>query len=114
MYDVFTQPYCHAETLQEQIVRDRTSLWRDGLRHQLILLATLVLCSLVIVWARVEVFQVGYQISEANKLYQERIRENQRLLVEVSSLRSPSRIEAIATKQLGFVHPKQDHIVVIP
>ena len=113
MYTMSTQPYCHAELLQEQIVRDRRSLWKAGLKYQLVLLTTVVVCSLFFVWSRVEVVQLGFRISEANKIYQERVKENQRLLVEVTSLQSPSRIEGMAGK-LGFVHPRQDQVVVIP
>ena len=114
MHNASIRPYyCHAEFLQKQIVRERTPLWKGGLKHHFVLLATLVACSLVVVWSRVEVVQLGYQISQANKIYQERIKENQRLLVEVTSLRSPSRIEAVATGELGFVHPKQDQVIVV-
>ncbi len=114
MYTVSTRPYCHADLLHEQIVRERTSLWKEGLKYQLVLLTTVVVCSLACVWARVEVVQLGYEISQANRAYHELSKENQHLLVEVTSLGSPSRIEAIATNELGFVHPRQDQVVIVP
>ncbi|HNR14887.1 MAG TPA: cell division protein FtsL [Thermodesulfobacteriota bacterium] len=114
MYDIATRPYCHASILNEQIVRERGSLWKEGMKYHLMLFLTLVFCSLLCVWARTEVVQVGYEISRATMAYQEQVKENQRLRVEVVSLRSPSRIETIAASRLGLSYPKQDQILFIP
>lgn len=114
MYDVITRPYYHASVLDQQIVRERALPCKDGLKYHLILLFTVVMCALLFVWSRIEVVQLGYQISQANNVYQERIKENRRLMVEALSLQSLSRIETIATKEIGMIHPKEDQIIFLP
>jgi len=114
MDNVFTRPYIHTDILGQQIVKERGVPWKEGFKYYLIVSVALVLCSLFFVWSRLEVVQIGYEISQANKIYQERIKENQRLRVEVSSLRSPSRIENIAKSTLGFINPKQEQFIIIP
>ena len=114
MDHIFNRSYVHADILGQQIIREKAVPWGKGFKYHLVVISAVIFCSLVFVWSRLEVVQVGYEISQSNKIYQERIRENQRLRVEVSSLRSPSRIEEMARKNLGFINPKQEQIFLIP
>jgi len=114
MDHIFNRSYIHADILGQQIIREKTFFGGKGFKYSLVLISAVILCSLLCVWSGSEVFQVGYELSHSNKIYQERIRENQRLRVEVSSLRSLSRIEKIARGDLGFINPKQEQIFIIP
>lgn len=114
MDDVFTRAYIHTDVLGEQIVKERTVPWREEFKHYLFMVVTLVFCALLFVWSRLEMVQMGYEISQANQVYQNFIKENQCLRVEVASLKSPLRIEEIVKGQMGFVNPKQDQIILIP
>ncbi len=115
MHEVISRTYIHTDILGQQVVKERAGvIWRQGFKQYLIIVITLVLGSLLFVWSRLEVVQIGYEISRANRLYQNLIKENQRLRVEVASLKSPGRIEEIARNQLGFLDPKPEQIIVIP
>ena len=73
-------------------------------------LATVVLLS---AWQQFELLQHGYRVEQ---LQQERAREleiNRQLRLEIETLRSPARIERIATEQIGLVAPADDEAFVI-
>ncbi len=69
--------------------------------------------SLVYVWSRIQVIQVGYEISDAMKTGRGLVEENKRLRVEVGTLKSYSRIEKIAAEELGMTKPGPGQVIVI-
>jgi len=78
-----------------------------------ILLFFLIGGSLVYVWSRIEVIQVGYEISNALKTGRGLVEENKRLRVEAATLKSYSRIEKIAIEELGMMKPGSGQVIVI-
>ena len=64
-------------------------------------------------WQHFELLQHGYKIQQ---MQQERAAEeeiNRHLQLEIETLRSPSRIERIATRELHLVAPDKAHAIVI-
>ncbi|HEX6974606.1 MAG TPA: cell division protein FtsL [Vicinamibacterales bacterium] len=75
--------------------------------------ALLVAVVLFSAWQHFELLQHGYKIQQ---LQQQRAAEeeiNRHLRLEIETLRSPSRIEDIATKQLHLVTPANGQAIVI-
>ena len=75
-----------------------------------VFLAAVVLAS---AWQQFELLQHGYGVGQ---LQQQRAREleiNRQLRLEIETLRSPSRIERIATERIGLVAPTEDEAFVI-
>jgi cell division protein FtsL len=73
-------------------------------------LVTLLLFS---AWPHFELLRQGYRLEQ---MRQTRVAEEEaarHLRLEIETLRSPKRIEAIATKSLRLVTPSQDDVVVI-
>jgi cell division protein FtsL len=73
----------------------------------------LVLVLLFSAWQHFELVRHGYLME---RLQQERAAEeevNRHLKLEIETLRSPSRIERIATKELRLTEPKADQAIVI-
>ena len=73
----------------------------------------LVLVLLFSAWQHFELLRHGYQTEE---LQQQRTAEEEtgrRLRLEIETLRSPKRIEALATEQLHLVAPSRDEAIVI-
>ena len=115
MDDVFSRgAFIHTDVLGQQIVKERSVAWKQEFKHYVLIVSALVFFSLLFVWSRIGVVQVGYEISHANKVYQNLNKENQRLRVEVASLKSPSRIEEIAKSRLDLMHPTPEQIIIIP
>jgi len=100
--------------LGQQIVKERSVAWKQEFKHYVLIVSALVFFSLLFVWSRIGVVQVGYEISHANKVYQNLNKENQRLRVEVASLKSPSRIEEIAKSRLDLMNPTPEQTIIIP
>lgn len=83
-------------------------LWKSGAIA--VLLVAVVLFS---AWQHFELLRHGYQVEEMQreKAAQEEIGRQYRL--EIDTLRSPKRIEALATRTLHLVAPTNDDAIVI-
>jgi len=77
------------------------------------LLPLLIGGSLFYVWSRIQVIQLGYEISSALKEGRALTEANKRLRLEVATLKSYARIEKIAVEELRMVKPKPDQVIVI-
>ena len=71
------------------------------------------LVSIFHVWSRVEVIDLNLKISESARLTKEQLQENQRLKVEVASLKAPARIEMLAKGELGMALPTDQQVVLV-
>ena len=78
----------------------------------LFILITLFFCCLIfVVWSRLQITYLGYEISQVNKEQKQLLNMNKQLKLEAASLKSLARIENIARKQLGLVNPKPYQMV---
>jgi cell division protein FtsL len=69
--------------------------------------------SLFYVWSRIQVIQLGYEISNALKEGRGLTETSKKLRIEIAALKSYARIERIATEELGMAKPKPDQVIVI-
>ena len=76
-------------------------------------LLLLILSSLFFVWSRIQVIQLGYEISLALKQERALTEGNKQLRLEITTLKSYSRIEKIAVEELSLSKPKPDQVIVI-
>lgn len=88
-------------------------------RRQLFLSALLLgLClvglALLHVWLRLQVVRLGYVLSTTSKLHSQLEQENRELKVELATLTSPDRLEAMARARLGLVEPEKGQVVLLP
>jgi len=100
-------------------------LWRDQgtkvkfpIRKSNVLLFTLpmlflIVSSLFFVWSRIQVIQLGYEISNALKERRALVETNKKLRIEIATLKSYARIERLATEELGMSKPRPDQVIVI-
>ena len=80
------------------------------------LTAVMVLVTLVSifhVWSRVEVIDLNLKFSETNRIFKELHQDNKRLKLEIASLKTPARIEALAKGELGMALPTDQQVVVV-
>ena len=77
------------------------------------LLASLALMAVLFlyIWCRLTVVGMGYELSRANMERDALMERNRRLKIEYMRLKSPERIERIASTELGLVHPAESQIV---
>ena len=69
---------------------------------------------LIYTWCRVECVGIGYEISKAAHHFQEHIKLQNNLKVELASLKSPDRIAKIAKNRLGLKTPTPAQVIIIP
>lgn len=80
------------------------------------LVAVMVLMTVVAVfhvWSRVKVVDLGLEINQLSREFKEQQQEQGRLKLEVASLKTPARIEAIAKGTLGMSLPTEQQVVVV-
>lgn len=65
------------------------------------------------VWSRVRVIDLNLEIAETNHLFKDLQQDNKRLKVEIASLKTPARIEALAKGELGMAMPKDQQVIVV-
>ena len=73
----------------------------------------LTLVSIFHVWSRYEVVNLNLKLADATRLYNDERQENKRLRLEVASLRTPARIEALAKGELGMALPTDQQVVAV-
>jgi cell division protein FtsL len=73
----------------------------------------LVLVLLFSAWQHFELLRHGYQVEEIKRQRAADEETARRLRLEIETLRSPKRIEALATEQLHLVAPSRDEAIVI-
>lgn len=74
----------------------------------------LFLLGLAHVWLRLQVVHMGYVLSTTSKLQSRLEQENRELKLELATLTSPDRLEAMARKRLGLVPPGKGQVIVLP
>ena len=101
-------------------------LWTEGdskvrpkrIKLNLLILFTLLMFfliggSLFYVWSRIQVIQLGYEISNAMKEERTLTEANKKLRLEIATLKSFSRIEKLALEELKMAKPKPEQVIVI-
>lgn len=79
----------------------------------ILLLLFLIGGSLFYVWSRIQVIQLGYELSNALKEERALAEANKRLRLEIATLKSYTRIEKFAVEELRMAKPKPDQVIVI-
>jgi cell division protein FtsL len=64
-------------------------------------------------WQRVELLQHGYRVEHMQEQRADEAEINRHLKLEIETLRSPQRIEMLATQRLHLVAPETGAAVVI-
>ena len=82
-------------------------------RRGVALAAIAIALSLVFVWTRVRVIQLGYEVSQINRQITELLRQKNQLDAEVAKLKSPERLEAVAKEHFHMRLPEAGEIVFV-
>ncbi|MGQ9646771.1 MAG: cell division protein FtsL [Thermodesulfobacteriota bacterium] len=93
--------------------RKRAAISSNVLLLFTLLLLFLIGSSLFYVWSRIQVIQLGYEISNALKGQRTLTEENKRLRLEIATLKSYARIEKMAVEELKMAKPKPEQVIVI-
>jgi cell division protein FtsL len=95
------------------IVREVDERRQRDLWKTVALFSFVVLVLLVSAWQHFELLRHGYQIEDLERQRAAELETARHLRLEIETLRSPARIEALATGQLHLVLPARDETIVI-
>ena len=95
------------------IVREIDQVRQRELWRSLLIGISLVSVLLFSAWQHFELLQHGYRLEQMKQERALELEINRHLRLEIETLRSPKRIERIATEQLGLVAPTGHEAVVI-
>ena len=111
-----TEPFEYAvkkDVRNNPIVREMDKARQRELWAVVGIASFLVLVLLFSAWQHFELLRHGYEVEQMQR---ERAAEEdlaRQLRLEIETLRSPRRIEALATRQLHLVAPTRDEAIVI-
>jgi cell division protein FtsL len=101
-----------ATVKRERVARSAAARWR--LLSGACLGLGLIAAVLLHVWLRLQVVRMGYVLSTGSKLQTRLEQENRELKVELATLTSPDRLEAMARQRLGLTTPEKGQVIVLP
>lgn len=99
---------------RQRVERFSSKRRQHSLFPTLLLGFCLVGLALLHVWLRLQVVHLGYILSTTSKLQNQLEQENRELKVELATLTSPDRLEAMARARLGLVEPEKGQVVILP
>ncbi len=85
----------------------------DLFPHLMVVMVLLTLVSVFHVWSRARVIELNLQLADIGNQLKEEQQEQNRLRLEVASLKTPARIEALAKGELGMALPADQQVVVV-
>ena len=85
----------------------------DLFSHLMAVMVLLTLVSIFHVWSRVKVIDLNLRLTDVNSQVKEVQQEQNRLKLEVASLKTPARIEALAKGDLGMALPTDQQVVIV-
>jgi cell division protein FtsL len=95
------------------IVREMDEARQRELWRSVGVASFLVLVLLFSAWQHFELLRHGYQVEEMQRQRAAEEETGRRLRLEIDTLKSPKRIETLATHQLHLVTPSRDEAIVI-
>ena len=98
---------------RQPIARKTAAASRRYLRQALSLLAVCVLLALLYVWTRVQVIQLGYEVSRVRKETTELMQQRDMLESEVAQQKAPERLSKVAAEKFGMRLPNGDEVVIV-
>jgi len=101
-----------------KVARNRTAVEnREGTGSKVssftLAVCVLVAAALLYVWSHLKNTQLKYQMAEEMSIRSSLQEENRKLKVEIATLKSPKRIEAIAREKLNMAYPEREQVIRI-
>ena len=102
----------------EQVIRgnvcdvEKTS---TQIKYSNFIFVTLVLMAVALfyVWSHIHMTELEYMVAAEMSIKERLVEEQTKLKVEIATLKSPQRLEAIAKEQLQMAYPTRDQVIIL-
>ena len=85
----------------------------DIFKYLMICMILFTIVSVFHVWSRCNLIALNLRISESSHQLKEAEQEQNQLRLEVTSLKTPARIERIAQSELGMALPTEQQVIIV-
>lgn len=76
-----------------------------------VIVMVIIASALFYVWSHMQIFNLGYVLSDTRSAERELRKTNEKLKLEVLRLVNPSRLEKIAREEIGLILPGPNRII---
>ena len=85
------------------------------IKYSNFIFVTLVLMAVALfyVWSHIHMTELEYMVAAEMSIKEKLLEEQSKLKVEVATLKSPQRLEAIAREQLQMTYPTRDQVIIL-
>jgi cell division protein FtsL len=85
------------------------------IKYSNFIFVTLVLMAVALfyVWSHIRMTELEYMVAAEMSIKEKLVEEQTKLKVEIATLKSPQRLEAIAREQLQMTYPTRDQVIIL-
>ena len=85
------------------------------IKYSNFIFVTLVLMAvaLIYVWSHIRMTELEYMVAAEMSIKEKLVEEQTKLKVEIATLKSPQRLEAIAKEKLRMTYPTRDQVIIL-
>ena len=85
------------------------------IKYSNFIFVTLVLMAVALfyVWSHIHMTELEYMVAAEMSTKEKLVEEQTKLKVEIATLKSPQRIEAIAKERLQMTYPTRDQVIIL-
>lgn len=105
-----TEYYTVKRIDNSRLTRPQPTAELRDLRRRILTATAMMICLLVYAWQHFECIQMRYQLEQLHAERTQATQLNEQLHLEVATLRSPMRVDAIARHELGLTVPAPGQI----
>lgn len=98
---------------RQPVGRRSIELRRRHIRQVVALIFIVIVSAVLFVWTRIQVIQLGYEVSRLRKETADLVERKNSLEAEVATLKSPGRLEAAARDLFGMRLPLAGEVVYV-
>jgi cell division protein FtsL len=98
---------------RQPVAKKSVDVRRRYIKQVLTLFSVVIIMSLMFVWVRVKVIQLGYEVTKIQKEVKDLTVQKNRLEADIASLHQPQRLEKIAVETFGMRPPLGDEVVLV-
>jgi len=86
-----------------------------GIKYSTFILVAFVFIAvlLIYVWSHIHMTELEYRVAREISIKEKILDDQRKLKVELATLKSPQRIEAVAKEKLGMSYPERDQVIIL-